>query len=90
MPCITAQFRRSLQPLKNLWSAVETRSKHNSMSAMFTFGAVAMNLHFQTLVDLKGEAPVVVIYGVPDIGKTTIANAAMSILGIETCSFRGT
>ena len=49
-----------------------------------------MNLHFQSLVDLKGGAPVVVLYGEPDVGKTTIANAAMSVLGIEACTFRGT
>ena len=30
------------------------------------------------------------LYGEPDVGKTTIANAAMSALGIEACSFRGT
>lgn len=49
-----------------------------------------MNLHFQTLVELKGGAPVVILYGEPDVGKTTIANAAMSPLGIEACTFRGT
>ena len=49
-----------------------------------------MNLHFQSIVELKGGAPVVVLYGEPDVGKTTIANAAMSSLGIEACSFRGT
>ena len=48
-----------------------------------------MNLHFQTIVELKGGAPIVVLYGEPDVGKTTIANAAMSILGIEACTFRG-
>jgi len=31
---------------------------------------------------------VVVLYGEPDIGKTTIANADMNVLGIEACSFR--
>lgn len=46
-----------------------------------------MNLHFQSLVDLKGGAPVMVLYGEPDVGKTTIANVAMSLLGIEACSF---
>ena len=30
------------------------------------------------------------LYGEPDVGKTTIANAAMSVLGIEACTFRGT
>ena len=30
------------------------------------------------------------MYGEPDVGKTTIANAAMSVLGIEACTFRGT
>ena len=49
-----------------------------------------MNLHFQSPVDLKGGAPVVVLYGEQDVGKTTIANAAMSVLGIEACTFRGT
>ena len=39
------------------------------------------------LVELEGGAPIVVLYGEPDVGKTTIANAAMSILGIEACSF---
>lgn len=32
---------------------------------------------------------VVVLYGEPDVGKTTIANAAMSVVGIEACMFRG-
>ena len=31
-----------------------------------------------------------VLYGKPDVGKTTIANAAMSVLGIVACTFRGT
>ena len=52
-------------------------------------GAVAMNMHFQTFVELKDGAPVVVLYGEPDVGKTTIANAAMSVSGIEACSVRG-
>lgn len=68
---------------------METCSQHNSASGLLTFGAVAMNMHFQTLVELKGGAPIVVLYGEPDVGKTTIANAAMSPLGIEACSFRG-
>ena len=49
----------------------------------------AMNMHFQTLVELKGGAPVVVLYGEPDVGKTIVSNAAMSVLGIEACNFRG-
>ena len=79
----------SLEGLIDLWKATETCSQHNRQSALFTFGAVAMNLHFQTIVELKGGAPIVVLYGEPDVGKTTIANAAMSILGIEACIFRG-
>ena len=90
LPIINSPFRPLLQGLTLLWDAVEICSQHNSDAALFTFGAVAMNLHFQTLVDLKGGAPVVVLYGEPDVGKTTIANAAMSVLGIEACTFRGT
>ena len=82
-------YRPSLDGLMNLWKAIETCAQHNSGAALFTFGAVAMNMHFQTLVEFKGGAPVVVLYGEPDVGKTTIANAAMSALGIEACSFRG-
>lgn len=48
-----------------------------------------MNMHFLTVVELKGGAPIVVLYGEPDVGKTTFASAAMSILGIEACKFRG-
>jgi len=88
IPVISTPFRSSKRPLKRLWRAVETCAQHNGTSALFTFGAVAMNLHFQSLVELKGGAPVVVLYGEPDVGKTTIANAAMSVLGIEACSFR--
>jgi len=58
--------------------------------ALFTLGTVAMNMHFKTLVELKGGAPVAVLYGEPDVGKATIANAAMSIVDIEACSFRCT
>lgn len=89
IPVISTPYRRSLQSLINLWQAVNECSQHNRGSALFTFGAVAMNLHFQTLVELKGGAPVVVLYGEPDVGKTTIANAAMIVLGIEACTFRG-
>lgn len=89
IPAISTPYHRSLQPLVSLWEALECCSQHNSGAALFTFGAVAMNLHFQTLVELKGGAPVVVLYGEPDVGKTTIANAAMSVLGIEACTFRG-
>ena len=90
IPAINTPYRRSVRPLVNLWEAMDICSQHNSGAALFTFGAVAMNLHFQTLVELKGGAPVVVLYGEPDVGKTTIANAAMSVLGIEACTFRGT
>lgn len=89
IPVISSPYRPSLVPLINLWNAVEVCSQHNSGSALLSFGAVAMNLHFQTLVELKAGAPIVVLYGEPDVGKTTIANAAMSPLGIEACSFRG-
>ena len=89
LPVISTPYRASIDGLINLWNAIETCAQHNSGAALFTFGAVAMNMHFQTLVEYKGGAPVVVLYGEPDVGKTTIANAAMSILGIEACSFRG-
>lgn len=89
IPAIRTPYRRSLQPIINLWGALHECAQHNSVSALFTLGAVAMNMHFQTLVELKGGAPIVVLYGEPDVGKTTIANAAMSVLGIEACSFRG-
>ena len=74
---------------KKLWEAIEVASQHNAAAALFIFGAVAMSFHFQTLVELKWGVPIVVLYGEPDVGKTTIANAAMSILGIEAGSFRG-
>ena len=90
IPVINTPYQRSIDYLINLWKAVEICSQHNGASALLTFGAVAMNMHFQTLVELKGGAPVVVLSGEPDVGKTTIANAAMSALGIEACSFRGT
>ena len=86
---INTPYRRSLQPLINLWDALNECAQHSRGSALFTLGAVAMNMHFQTLVELKGGAPVVVLYGEPDVGKTTLANAAMSVAGIEACSFRG-
>ncbi len=44
-----------------------------------------MNVHFHILVELKGGAPIVVLYGEPDVGKTTTA----SVLGIGACAFRG-
>ena len=47
-----------------------------------------MNMHFLTVIELKGCATIV-LYGEPNVGKTTFAAAAMSILGIEMCKFRG-
>lgn len=89
LPQMPTPFRRSPQGLINLWQAIEVATQHNAPAALFTFGAVAMNMHFQTLVEMKGGSPIVVLYGEPDVGKTTVANAAMSVLGIEACSFRG-
>ena len=54
LPVINMPFQPSLQGLTLLWNVVETCSQHNSNAALLTFGAVAMNLYFQTLVDLKG------------------------------------
>ena len=54
LPVINLPFRPSLQGLTLLWNVVEIWSQHNSNAALLTFGAVAMNLYFQTLVDLKG------------------------------------
>ena len=89
LPAIPMPYNQSLDSFIDLWKAIEVATQHNALSALFTFGAVAMNLHFQTIVELKGGAPVVILYGEPDVGKTTAANAAMSMLGIEACSFRG-
>ena len=40
-------------------------------------------------MEYKRGAPIVVLYGEPDTGKTSVANAAMSCLGVEACMFRG-
>ena len=89
IPCTVAPYQRSLRPLVDLWRDVEVISQHNSAATLLTSGAIAMNLHFQALVELKGGAPVVVLYGEPDVEKKTIANAAMIALVIEACSYKG-
>ena len=89
LPSIQTPYECSCTGILNLWGAIETASQHNQGSVLFTFGALVMNLHFQTMVELKGGAQVVVLYGEPDAGKTTIGNVAMSILGIEACRLRG-
>ena len=55
LPVINSPFCPSLQGLTSLWNAVEICYQHNNDAALFTFGAVTMNLHFQSLVDLKGR-----------------------------------
>ena len=49
-PClllvIPTPYRQSDRGLVNSWEAVETASQHNAPAALFTFGAVAMNMHF--------------------------------------------
>ena len=42
-----------------------------------------MNAHLQTLEELKGWVPVMVLYEEPFVGKNSIATAAMNMLGIE-------
>ena len=54
-PCYQFTILPLPKRLTSLWNAVEICSQHNSDAALFTFGTVAMNLHFQSLVDLKGE-----------------------------------
>ena len=71
LPSIQTSYKCSCTGILNLWGAIETASQHNQGSALFTFGAVVMNLHFQTMVELKGGAQVVVLYGEADVGKTT-------------------
>ena len=89
IPAVVQPYRRSKTALVNLWDCIQTVTQHNAKAALFTFGSVAMNLHFQTIVEYKGGAPIVVLYGEPDTGKTSVANAAMSCLGVEACMFRG-
>ena len=48
-----------------------------------------MNMHFKVCNETKGNTPVVVLYGEPDVGKTMVAKAALSVLGIEACIFNG-
>ena len=43
--------------------ALKVCTQHNNSSALFTLGAVSMNMHFQTLVELKNGTPIVVLYG---------------------------
>ena len=74
----------SLDALQDLWRALKYCAQHNKNPALFTLAAI----HFQMLVELKGGAPVVVLYGEPNVGKTTIANALMSVAGIEACRMR--
>ena len=54
IPVINTPYQCFIDYLINLWKAVEICSQHNGASALLTFGAVAMNMHFQTLVELKG------------------------------------
>ena len=52
----------SVQPLINTWDALKVYNQHNG-SALFTLGAVSINMNLQTLVELKNGAPIVVLYG---------------------------
>ena len=56
IPCTVAPYQCSLRPLVDLWRDVEVISQHNSAATLLTSGAIAMNLHFQALVELKGGA----------------------------------
>ena len=67
--------------MKNLWKVIETCAQYNSGEALFIFDAVAMNMHFQTLVERSQENQM--------LEKQQLIIAAMSMLGTEACSFRG-
>lgn len=58
-PCLQPILNSPYIPLQgglvNLWYAIEIYAQYNSDATLFTFGAVAMNIHFQTLVNLKGR-----------------------------------
>ena len=53
IPAIPKPYSRTLVLLCQLWEAIKTSSQHNSGAALFTFGAMAMNLHFQSVVNEK-------------------------------------
>ena len=89
-PVVYTPFSPSLQTLVDLFQAIEICTQHNRDCALLTFGAVAMNSHHQTIVEEKGGAPIVVLYGQPDTCKTLTTAAVLSILGIEKCIYRGT
>ena len=46
-------------------------------------------MHFKVCFETKGNTPVVDLFGEPDVGKTMVAKAALSVLGIEACTFNG-
>jgi len=53
LPVLHMPYSQLVQPLKDLWLALKYCTQHIMEPALFTLGAVAMNMHFQILSGIK-------------------------------------
>lgn len=67
--------------IKNLINCLQRAMGSNFMLTMLVLGYAAAGVHYQHIQDVEGSFPIMNLYGDPGSGKTTAAEAALSMVG---------
>jgi hypothetical protein len=67
--------------VKRLVACLQRAMGSNFMLTMLVLGYAAAGVHYQTIQELEGAFPILNLYGDPGSGKTTAAEAALSLIG---------
>ena len=76
-------------PMSELIRCLHTALPTCRRQLFFVFGAAAMGMHSDVIQAVRSETPIAALQGVADSGKSTLARAAFSCLGLGHAQFRG-
>lgn len=77
-PAIAPQSPLAVQ---NLVATLKRATGSNFLPTLLVLGYAAAGVHYQQIQDIEGAFPILNLYGDPGSGKTTAAEAALSLVG---------
>lgn len=60
---------------------------HNFPASLLVLGAEILCLHYELLIEMANQVPVTIVFGDVGLGKSRATRAALSLLGVQHCSY---